>query len=158
MTEYEAADLAASYFSVGIAMVGLYATSTSGYLIAAYNVGSKLSKSQILVISGLFLFLALLAVWGSYSNMRWAALLVESVPEVLPRRVPGGIRPFHFGAIIQLVGIFACFKFMWDVRHLCMAILWEWFITLVPCGAITGIFVNVSRYLRLHIWLKLILD
>ena len=117
MTEYETADLAASYFSVGIAMVGLYATTTSGYLIAAYNVGHKLSTSHVLLISGLFLFLGLLSIWGMYSYMRWASLLVASVPEVLPRPYRGELRPFHYGLVISFIGILACLKFMWDVRH-----------------------------------------
>lgn len=117
MTEYETADLAASYFSVGLAFIGLYATSTSGYLIAAYNVGAKLTSFQLILISGLFLFLALLAVWGMFANMRWASLLVASVPEVLPRQLQGDIRPYHYGAVISFIGVLACFKFMWDVRH-----------------------------------------
>jgi hypothetical protein len=109
--------LAASYFSVGVAFIGLYATSVSAYLIVAYNVGSKLTTSQQLLVSGLFLFLGLLSIWGMYANMRWASLLVLSVPEVLPRQYHGDIRPHHYGAVIAFIGILACFKFMWDVRH-----------------------------------------
>jgi hypothetical protein len=117
MTEYETADLAASYFSVGLAFIGLYATSTSGYLIVAYNVGSKLTTSQLLLVSGLFLFLALLSTWGMFANMRWASLLVASVPEILPRQYRGDIRPHHYGAVIAFIVMLSCFKFMWDVRH-----------------------------------------
>lgn len=116
MTEYETADLAASYFAVAIAMAGLWATSTSGYLIVAYNAGANLSKSQVILVSVLFIFLGILGVWGTYANMRWAALLAASIPEVLPRRIPVEIRPYHFVVIVQSAVLLAGLKFMWDIK------------------------------------------
>jgi hypothetical protein len=117
MNDYEMADLAASYFANAIAHGGSYFTTVSAYLIVAYTVGDKLKPPQIFLISGLFLLFAVLSIWGSFANSRWAAILVESAPEVLPRAIPGDLRPFHIVVLLEFCGVLASLKFMWDVRH-----------------------------------------
>ena len=117
MTDYEAADLAASYFANALANGGLYFTAVSAYLIVAYAVGDKLKPSQVFLISGLFLLFSVVSIWGSFASSRWAAILVESAPEVLPRAIPGDLRPFHAVVFLEFCGVLASLKFMWDVRH-----------------------------------------
>ena len=117
MTDYETADLAASYLSIGIACGGLYLTTVSAYLIVAYMVGERLKTFQVLVVSGLFLLFTLIGIWGGHGSMRWSALLVEKVPEVLPRTIPGEFRPYHGIVLLEIIGVLACLKFMWDIRH-----------------------------------------
>ena len=117
MTEYETADLAASYFANALANAGLYFTAVSAYLVVAYAVGDKLKSAQVLLISCLFLLFAIVSIWGSFASSRWAAILVENAPEVLPRAIPGDFRPFHAIVFLEFCGVLASLKFMWDIRH-----------------------------------------
>ena len=120
MTEYEIVDAAGTFYGIAIAMISLYFTVVSAYLVTAYIVGKELGQSQVIVISGLFLFIALASTWGSFTYLRWAASFVHSAPEVFSIYFPSvmhPLRPYNIVILIQIVGIFACLMFMWQARH-----------------------------------------
>lgn len=72
MTENELFEAAVSYNSVLQGWVAIYLTIFSGYLVTAYVVGSKLSRTQAVFVSAsfsVFAVLCILAVVGSASQV-----------------------------------------------------------------------------------------
>jgi uncharacterized membrane protein len=63
MTESELVESAALYYSLTGDMMNLYLTVTSGFLIVAYLAGRKLTKSQLIIVSCLYLIFASLATY-----------------------------------------------------------------------------------------------
>lgn len=110
MTEYEAADLTFSLVGYGMTAMALYFTVVSGYLIGAYMVGSNLSKSQVWIITSLFVVFALGLVFGSYSFFAAAINFGGSSSDSIEYWLGPVI------ALAELVGIFGALKFMLDIR------------------------------------------
>lgn len=120
MTEAELTASAALFFDLAVSAIALYVTICSGFLATAYLVGSKITRSQVVIISGLFVFVASIMTYGVYGWF-WRAflynqLLFELGPYYLPTSGGTPIVGWVLSALM-VVGIFACLKFMWDVRH-----------------------------------------
>ncbi|MEP0200925.1 MAG: hypothetical protein ABJ084_03830 [Halioglobus sp.] len=97
--------------NAGDAMTG-FITVIGGYLLVAYLAGKDLTKAQTILISALFI------VFSGF-NISAVVMYFQSA--------------FHFGhlygagrvpawpsyglGILFSIGVFACLKFMWDVRH-----------------------------------------
>lgn len=118
MTEYELVDAIASYNEQGMSSVLAYFTVCSGYLVAAYLAGKAMTRSQVFIVSVLFSTIASLVIYsaaGSYkrSVFFWTDLLVlrPDSANYLKSWIPNAL------AIILVMGVGACLKFMWDVRH-----------------------------------------
>lgn len=104
-----ASDVAGSYFA-------LYLSVVSGYLIAAYLAGSKLTNPQIKLVNSFFVVSALYFVWSTFANniaVLAYQLQIPSAPHAITYFI-GAINLFI--SIIMAVGIFACLRFMRDVR------------------------------------------
>lgn len=118
MTEYELIDAVNSTMDAFEGSFMAYLTIVSAYLMAAFISGNKLTQPQVIIISTLFLFasaLMVLALWGAGGRIAYTA-------EAL--RLTNPEHPILFTATFRNVlgvacglGIFASFKFMWDVRH-----------------------------------------
>lgn len=120
MSEAELATSAALFFDLAVSAIALYVTICSGFLATAYLVGSKITRSQTFIISGLFVFVASLMTYGVFGWF-WRAFLYNQLlfkldPNYLPT---SGGTPMAGWVLsgIMAIGIFACLKFMWDVRH-----------------------------------------
>lgn len=106
---------------MGIQALMLYLTVSSGYLIVAYLVGSKLTKAQVIFVSTLFFVFALYALWGVsqyWSSGDQARLALEAsgaASEIELNYL--GISPVVIALPMGLLGIIGCLKFMWDVRN-----------------------------------------
>jgi len=106
---------------MGVQALMLYLTVSSGYLIVAYLVGSKLTKAQVLFVSTLFFVFAFYALWGvgqywsSGDQARIALEASEAAPEIELNYL--GMNPAVIALPMGLLGIIGCLKFMWDVRH-----------------------------------------
>ena len=120
MSEAELTASAALFFDLAVSAIALYVTICSGFLATAYLVGSKITRSQAFIISGLFVFVASLMTYGVFGWF-WRAflynqLLFEIDPNYLPTSGGTPMAGWILSAIM-VMGIFACLKFMWDVRH-----------------------------------------
>jgi len=118
MTETELLDAASYQFKLVVSTLALYITVTSAYLLVAFVAGIRLTRSQISIITTLYIVTSLLATYAAYSlptRGLYYAIKLEAldpnVPEYSKILVP---------VILPLLlagGIFASLKFMWDVRH-----------------------------------------
>jgi len=118
MTEAEIINSMTEYFGLNAEMLSIYLTVTSGYLIVSYLVGNKLTRFQLVIISGLYVIFAgattYLAVGYGMRGIHYAELLRNlspSTPLYSTDAIPGAI------AFVLLGGIVASLTFMWQSRH-----------------------------------------
>ncbi len=119
MTEYELLDLIASGTDQMADMFSLYLTVLSAYLIVAYILGRKLSVSQFVGLTVLFLFAAGGQTLGIYQNGVHIGELFIRKQEITP------LTPYeaqyvtntNAWVIAMSVGILVSVVFMWQVRH-----------------------------------------
>ena len=118
MTEAELWELILMSQSNMATFMALYFSVVSGYLIVSYLVGDKLTTLQSTLISGLFVIFGLLCTLGTVAFLGRAAFLLQFTDETYrsPLSVVIPYTPFITAAIL-LIGVVACLKFMWDVRH-----------------------------------------
>jgi hypothetical protein len=64
MTEYELIDAAGTYFGMGGSTLMAYFSVLTAYFIAAYAVGRRLSRQQVVAITGLYLTMQIFMTWG----------------------------------------------------------------------------------------------
>jgi Zn-dependent protease with chaperone function len=118
MTEYELIDAVNSTMSIYLSTFLAYLTIVSAYLIAAFILGDKLTNQQVFVISGLFLFAAVLTMWSMWGLGSRIVYTAEALTHANPEYPILIKTPYRNSlAIVCALGIFASFKFMWDVRH-----------------------------------------
>ena len=118
MTESEIIEAMTQYFGLVADMLTLYLTSTSGYLVVAYLIGAKITRSQLITFSSLYLIFAVvssyLALGYGLRGLHYANRLSEMNPATPLYATP--IVPAMLG--ISLVGgIFASLWFMWKIRR-----------------------------------------
>lgn len=111
MTEYESAELTFSLIGYGMTAMALYFTVVSGYLIGAYVVGAELSKSQVWIVTSLFVVFAVSLVFGTFSFFSAASAFGESSTDSVEYWLAPVI------AVAEIAGIFASLKFMLDIRR-----------------------------------------
>ena len=120
----ETADYITMFWSaqeMAVQALMLYLTVITGYLIAIYFIGAKLTKSQSLFISAIFTVFAGYSLWGvaQYWTSGYQAYLVRGDQGVLEAVELNyfGINPAIIATPMGLIGIYGALKFMWDVRH-----------------------------------------
>lgn len=111
MTEYERAELTFSLIGYGMTAMALYFTVVSGYLIGAYMVGAELSKSQVWIVTSLFVVFATSLVFATFSFLSEATSVGE-----------GPTNPMNYWiapilGLAETAGIAASLKFMFDIRR-----------------------------------------
>lgn len=118
MTEYELLDLLTATSLAAMDTLGYYLTILASYLVASYFVGKQLTTTQAVTVSVLFVFGALGTVYTSFNYMARAVELADSLEMMFESRTYGA-QPLarNFMIVLQLMGVLACLKFMWDVRH-----------------------------------------
>ena len=112
MTEVEFAEAFSAYLDTSFANMGLYITIISGYLVVAYLAGKDLTRSQLIIVSSLFV------VFASIMSLSGFALLERAI-ELEAQREGGRDALDHAGyflLVLQFLGILAALKFMMDVR------------------------------------------
>ena len=118
MTEYELADLVASTISNSLIIAPILISVASAYLVVAWVVGSKLDRSQVLLINTLFVgFIALFGLsWAR--RIQVALSYQEALLQVNPDRMAEiGVWLPPAALIANFLTVLACLKFMWDIRH-----------------------------------------
>jgi hypothetical protein len=117
MNQVDLWSLLGEYNSYGMTGLALYLTVASSYLVAAYLVGNRLTNFQAIVVSGLFFIFAILFTYGTVGFFQRAVFFstqISGYTHSVIRQRPAV--PFIIGAL-QLIGIVACLKFMWDTRR-----------------------------------------
>ena len=112
MSQFEFAEAFSALIGGSLSAMGLYLTAISGYLIAAYLVGEKLSRSQLVIISALFVVFSFVMTLTGFSLSERAIRLeieFEGGRDVLDSAS-------YLILVAQFLGILAALKFMLDVR------------------------------------------
>jgi hypothetical protein len=90
----------------------LYVTVTSGYLLVAYLVGRDLTRLQTTIITVLYVVFAAMNTFAVVSFFQSAFYFGNTYGAGLAPSWPA----YGTGTLF-ILGILACLKFMWDVRH-----------------------------------------
>lgn len=112
MNPYEFAEAFAALLDTALASWTLYFSAISGYLIVAYLVGRKLTQSQLIIISSLFVAISLVMTFTGFSLTERAIQLEVNLEGERDALDSAG----YFMLIAQIIGILAALKFMLDVR------------------------------------------
>jgi len=119
MTPYEYTDLAQSNFANSLSVFAVILSIVSGYLIATYLVGAKLSRSQAAILTTIFVLVMGVLTWSMAAYTYWAIYLAE-----LGSAGPTGSNFFSPGdgvlVFVTLLNFFTttmCLLFMWNVRR-----------------------------------------
>jgi len=118
MTEFELKYLLAENGMGALEAIGMYMTVTTAYLVAAYLAGRRLTTSQIITISGLYVVAAILCTWATSAYITSGIEIADALEVLHPDRIYG-MQPIArlFCVALQGLGILASLKFMWDIRR-----------------------------------------
>jgi len=118
MDEYEISDLIISYSSAGMTAMALYLTAVTGYLVAAFVAGDRLTRLQVTIINVLFLFISGLFIFGTTGYFVRQMDYIQKLRELSPEEsVLMSIGVILFIGITMVLGTIACLSFMWSARH-----------------------------------------
>ena len=118
MTEYELEDLLTSTMSASSDLFAIYVTLLVAYLVAAYLAGDRLTSAQATTISILFIVASTVMTWGCVTYIGRAIPFADALEVINPDRRYGSQPIVQYTVLlVQVLGIIACLKFMWDVRH-----------------------------------------
>jgi len=101
----------------------MYFTLVSAYLVVAYLVGEKLTRTQCRIITVLYLFwvagVIQTQLFSGIGALRLAGIIAETGTVLIGRYGDGlamkiGIYSF---SIVMICGVLASLYFMWTVRH-----------------------------------------
>ena len=118
MTESELVEAITSYLAVAqtstTSIIGLL----SAYLIVAYLAGNKLTRSQVLVVTALYLYVMVVVAISAFGSMSKARHYAAELKALNPNDV---IYLNEYSAGMSAVGAVACLSaslwFMWSIRH-----------------------------------------
>jgi hypothetical protein len=121
MSEYEYMDL---FFTIversenaGLAFL----TVVSSYLLVAYLIGEKLTKGQVILVSGLFFFWAFAQILAQISQInsliKIDRIMFESFPESPLQTDSSAARLNYLWLLLEFLVIIASLHFMWSIRH-----------------------------------------
>ncbi len=119
MTPYEYLDLAQSAFSSSISSYAVFLSIISGYLVTAYLVGAKLTKTQISMLNTLFLLVVSFLIFSISSYVFWGTEFSSLAGQEGAERPLMAPRTW-MSIVLALVNLFTaaiCLVFMWNMRH-----------------------------------------
>ena len=119
MTESELIEAITSYFDLAVTALTLYVTICSGYLIVAYLLGANLTTSQTFIVSTLYCFVAAITTYAfrTWSKRSFEYLAFQESSGLSSIDLRTSPTSESVLTAIMFAGVFACLKFMWDVRH-----------------------------------------
>jgi hypothetical protein len=123
MTASDWVEMYGMAFSTGTAILAVLITLMSGYLVVAYLVGKRLTRTQILVTNALYLTSAFTIILASFS----ASLDIQIAKNEMAFQIPQlnllnytSKYIYLWPSIIAIVNsclVVASLIFMWQVRH-----------------------------------------
>jgi hypothetical protein len=118
MSEAEALELTLIASANAVTSFTVYITVTFGYLAASYFTGRKLTNSQALIVSSLYLFSAFGALLNLLSDNVFYAAALEHAPTLTPENALIEVELWNtYMTILLSAGILASLYFMWSIRH-----------------------------------------
>ena len=121
MTEYEMMDVIVNRFATMTDQAALYFALVSGYLIAAFFVGARLTRLQVFVVNSLFIMwtVGLLIGWSTSleATLDLDAAIRQLESPTVGSTMNGAAASAYLFSIVQTIGIIASLIFMWSVRH-----------------------------------------
>lgn len=119
MSQYELLELAQSALSNSTASYAIFLSIVSGYLITAYLVGANLTRTQVGLLTILFLLVTAIATWAMSAFVYWADQYStmargESVPSTILSTQP--FLPILV-ATVNILTVAGCLFFMWNIRN-----------------------------------------
>ena len=118
MSEAELLEIANANFGNGVSIMALFLSLLSGYLIVAYIVGSKMTRSQVMIVNTLYIGLGAFLILSMIAFSTNANEQMEIAFEMTTQR---SIEPNPYLAHIVTSFLAFCLaaslKFMWDIRH-----------------------------------------
>lgn len=118
MTTYEMADLAQNLFGNSLSAFTVFLSVVFAYVVSAYLVGAKLTRTQVRMLTFVFVIVALFIIWGMAAYVNGGVRLSQQAfPDTDVRffATRSWLAPFVFG--VGIVILLVALKFMWDVRH-----------------------------------------
>jgi hypothetical protein len=105
----------ATYFTVLISIV-------SGYLVVAYFVGERLTKTQVSIMNAMYLAVAATNISGTYTAIYDFMFARNQMASQIPEfAVYGVVANIYFWALFNVILssllVSASLIFMWQVRH-----------------------------------------
>ena len=119
MTPYEYVDLSQSAFGNSISSYAVFLSIVTGYLVTAYLVGAKLTRTQVSILTILFLIVMVFMIWAVSAYVYWGIQFGDQASPETAGRSFMSPRPFVPGllALVNLFTVAMCLFFMWNVRH-----------------------------------------
>jgi hypothetical protein len=118
VTTYEMADLAQNLFANSLSAFTVFLSVVFAYIVSAYLVGSKMTRTQVRMLTFVFAIVATLILWSMAGYVSGGVMLNgQAYPDNVdlffaPKT---WLAPLVVG--IGIVILFVALKFMWDVRH-----------------------------------------
>lgn len=121
MTEFELIEVMDNFSTQMMMSTTLFFTLLSAYLITAYFVGTKLSKTQVVIVSAMYFVWAAFLPIGQYTySLRNAAASAElyALGSVYAGATDDVIIAWSTSfMILQYLALIASLYFMWRTRH-----------------------------------------
>ncbi len=117
MTEYEAVTLAQSLLSNASNMYVIFLSFLSGYLLVAHLAGETLTRSQLLLITALYIPTMMYTLYGWHAFTQLGAHYMAIANNLSEEASRGEQRLLLFGLFINLAITLAPLKYMYDVRR-----------------------------------------
>ena len=117
MTEAEMLDHFWNAQSAAMDALVIYITVVSGYLVVAFFVGGRLTRSQMLFVSTTFVVFSGFALWGTIEYFAIGFDIVEVMRSSAFKSGRAAIDPGLVAGPLMLIGVIGCLKFMWELRH-----------------------------------------
>jgi hypothetical protein len=118
MTESELVEAITGYLAAAQTGGSTLISLLSAYLIVAYLAGDKLTRSQVLVVTALYIYVTLGTVIGAFGSLSKARHYAAELKALNPNEV---IYLTEYIAGLSVVGAVACLSaslwFMWSIRH-----------------------------------------
>ena len=118
MTAYEMADLAQSQLTNSISVFAVFLSVVFAYIVTAYLVGAQLTRTQVRMLSFVYLIVATFLVWSMASLVFGGVRLNQlAFPDSRDSffATPLWLPQIVIGVGVVVLGI--ALNFMWDVRH-----------------------------------------
>jgi hypothetical protein len=117
MTDAELWGLIVEYNNTVLSTFALFLTLVSGFLVVAYLVGNKLTQWQAAIVTSGFVLSTLLFAGATYGYGSRAIYLMGETSEQYRSDIMFSWSTLWLYIFLFILGILACLKFMWDVRH-----------------------------------------
>lgn len=118
MTTYEMADLSQNLFANSLSSFTVFLSVVFAYIVSAYLVGAQMTRTQVRMLTIVFVIVGMLIIWSMAGHVRGGVLLNQ---QAYPESAGSFFTPkawlpqFVIGIGIVILSI--ALKFMWDVRH-----------------------------------------